>query len=147
MRFVRRRALLRILGGSALVIAMVRGSFSQDRVTTDSAFDRRWMDEAFAMRRLAESWGDQSYGAIVVLNGMRIGDGPSRVVKLRDPDAHAEREAIRDAQRRLGRDDLKGAVLYSTSRPCARCESAAARARISRMIHGADLRDAGPPLE
>jgi tRNA(Arg) A34 adenosine deaminase TadA len=59
--------------------------------------------------------------------------------------AHAEREAIRDAQRRLGTQDLHGAVLYSTSRPCSLCEAAAARAKVSRMIFGAGLEDAGVP--
>ncbi len=70
---------------------------------------------------------------------------PGRVIKNQDPDAHAEREAIRDAQRRLGKADLTGAVLYSTSRPCSRCEAAAARAKLSRMFFGADLADAGAP--
>jgi tRNA(Arg) A34 adenosine deaminase TadA len=144
MPIARRHALLRIAGGFVLLAGAARGAFGQNG---DSAAARRWMEQAFAMRRLAEAWGDQSYGAVVVMNGTLVGEGPSRVIKLGDPDAHAEREAIRDAQRRLGRDNLEGAVLYSTSRPCARCESAAARARVSRMIYGADLRDAGPPRD
>ena len=97
------------------------------------------------MRRLAESWGDQQYGAVLVADGVVIGEGPSRVVQRGDPSAHAEREAIRDAQRRLGRDDLSGSVLYSTSRPCRECERAAALAKVTRMIYGEALRDAGPP--
>jgi tRNA(adenine34) deaminase len=112
--------------------------------TADAAPDRRWIDAAFAMKRLAESWGDQPYGAVVVTAGALAGEGPSRVVKLGDPDAHAEREAIRDAQRRLGRRDLAGAVLYSTSPPCARCRQVAADAGIVRMIHGADMREIAP---
>jgi tRNA(Arg) A34 adenosine deaminase TadA len=106
---------------------------------------RRWHEAAEAMKRLALSWGDQPYGAVLVLDGKLAGEGPSRVVRNRDPDAHAEREAIRDAQRRLGRLDLSGAVLYSTSRPCSRCEAAAARAGVARMIHGPSLEDAGAP--
>lgn len=104
------------------------------------------MEAAFAMRRLAESWGDQSYGAVLVLDGRIVGEGPSRVVLRNDPDAHAEREALRDARARLGRQDLSGAVLYSTSRPCLLCERAAAEAGVARMIHGIDLIDAGPPI-
>ena len=99
------------------------------------------------MKQLAESWGDQPYGAVLVLDGAVIGEGPSRVVKDRDPDAHAERVAIRDAQQRRGRSDLAGSILYSTSRPCALCEAAAARAGVSRMIHGAELIDAGAPRD
>lgn len=97
------------------------------------------------MRRLAESWGDQGYGAVVVLDAVIVGLGPSRVIKDGDTNAHAERVAIREAQRALGRQRLDDAVLYSTSRPCPACEAAAALAGVSRMIHGADLRDAGRP--
>lgn len=106
---------------------------------------RRWFDAAVAMKRLAESWGDQPYGAVLVAGGEIIGEGPSRVVLRGDPSAHAEREAIRDAQQRLGRASLAGSVLYSTSRPCAACENAAAAAGIARMIYGEQLADAGRP--
>ena len=100
---------------------------------------------ALAMLHRAESWGDQSYGAVLVAGGAVVGEGPSRVVQRGDPSAHAEREAIRDAQRRLGRDDLSGSVLYSTSRPCRQCEIAAAQAKVARMVYGEALHDAGQP--
>jgi len=64
------------------------------------------------MQRLARSWADQPYGAVLVADEVVIGNGPSHVVKLGDPTAHAEREAIRDARRRLGRTVLVGSVLY-----------------------------------
>jgi tRNA(Arg) A34 adenosine deaminase TadA len=97
------------------------------------------------MKRLAESWGDQSYGAVLVLDGQLVGEGPSRVMKNADATAHAEREAIRDAQRRLFRSKIEGSVLYSTSRPCSVCEAAAAEAGIRRMYFGERLQDAGVP--
>ena len=99
------------------------------------------------MRRLALTWGDQSYGAVLVTPSGVVGEGPSRVVKNADASAHAEREAIRDAQRRLGRHDLAGSVLYSTSRPCRLCEETAAAANVSRMYFGAGLVDAGRPRQ
>jgi len=105
----------------------------------------RWYEAAARMKDLALSWGDQPYGAVVVLDGVLVGEGPSRVVKDQNPDAHAEREAIRSAQARLGRQQLQGAVLYSTSRPCSLCEAAAARAGVSRMFVGPALSDAGVP--
>ena len=107
--------------------------------------EARWMDAARAMRQRALGWGDQPYGAVLVLGDAIVGEGPSRVVLDRNPDAHAERVAIADAQRRLGRQRLDGAVLYSTSRPCALCEAAAAGAGVARMIHGVALNDAGAP--
>jgi tRNA(Arg) A34 adenosine deaminase TadA len=107
--------------------------------------ERRWYEAALQMKSLAESGGDQPYGAVLVLEGAIIGDGPSRVIKNNDIAAHAEREAIRDARRRLGRQQLSGAVLYSTSRPCSLCEAAAAEAGVSRMYFGPSLIDAGIP--
>lgn len=107
--------------------------------------DRRWYEAAASLKRLAQASGDQPYGAVVVLGGVLVGEGPSRVVSNQDPDAHAEREAIKDAQRRTRRSNLAGSVLYSTSRPCSLCEAAAARAGIHRMYFGPALTDAGPP--
>ena len=83
-------------------------------------------------------------GLAVVFCGSAVG-AASRVVKRGDPTAHAEREAIRDAQRRLGRTNLAGSVLYSTSRPCRQCEIAASEAQVARMIYGERLNDAGQP--
>jgi tRNA(Arg) A34 adenosine deaminase TadA len=105
----------------------------------------RWYQAAAEMKRRAESWGDQPYGAVLVLDGAIVGEGPSRVVKNNDASAHAEREAIRDAQRRLGAASLQGATLYSTSRPCSLCEAAAAQAKVGRMVFGPALTDAGAP--
>lgn len=133
---VRRRRLLAI--ATAFAVPVVRAHVAPP--------DRRWYDSAEAMRRLALSWGDQPYGAVVVQGGRIVGEGPSRVVQRNEPSAHAEREAIRNARERFGAEVLQGAVLYSTSRPCAQCEAAAAEAGIARMIHGADLKDAGAPI-
>src|SRR5512147_1111072 len=101
--------------------------------------------QAFEMRRRAIAAGDQPYGAVVVRDGRVVGEGVSAVVTKGDATAHAEREALRDAARRLGNEDLTGCELYGTSRACPMCEAAAARARISRMYYGAEGRDAGVP--
>lgn len=97
------------------------------------------------MRRLAETHGDQPYGAVVVKDGRVAAEAPSRVVTRGDPTAHAEMEAIREACRRLGTRRLTGCELYSSSRPCPMCEAAAYWAGIDRMIHGADGTDGGAP--
>lgn len=101
--------------------------------------------QAAAMKQQAIDAGDQAYGAVVVRGREIAGFGPSRVVVKKDATAHAEREAIRDAQRRLGRNDLSDCVMYSTSRPCSDCEQAAAEARLSRMYVGEGAVDAGAP--
>jgi tRNA(Arg) A34 adenosine deaminase TadA len=114
---------------------------AQPRQATKAAFLAR----AFALRDAAVKAGDQAYGAIVVKDGRIVGEGPSRVVARADATAHAEMEAIRDASRRLATRDLSGCVLYSSSPPCAMCETAAYWAGIARKIHGAAGTDGGAP--
>jgi tRNA(Arg) A34 adenosine deaminase TadA len=106
---------------------------------------QEFIDAAFKMKDEAVRAGDQPFGAVVVKDRRIIGFGPSRVVLRKDATAHAEREAIREAQARLGSLELGGCVLYSSSRPCSNCEAAAARAGIARMIYGRDATDAGAP--
>jgi tRNA(Arg) A34 adenosine deaminase TadA len=107
--------------------------------------ERHFIAEAARMMREAEASGDQPFGAVVVKDGSIIGYGPSRVIVDRNPDAHAERVALWDAQRRLGMNDMTGAVIYSTSRPCDACQDALALAHVERMYFGADGADAGRP--
>jgi tRNA(Arg) A34 adenosine deaminase TadA len=140
----RRSLLAQVLSTSLLAIG-ARSACGQPGGGAAAHPDRRWYEAALSMKQRAESWGDQPYGAVLVLGHELVGEGPSRVVQRRDSTAHAEREAIRDAQRRLKRIDLAGSVLYSTSRPCAACEAAAAAAGVGRMIFGEDLTDAGVP--
>lgn len=104
-----------------------------------------FMDHALAMKRRAVEAGDQPYGAVVVKDGRVVGEGPSRVVVNRDPTAHAEIEAIRDAAKRLGTHDLAGCVIYATSKPCGMCEAASYWARLSRIYFSEAMTDGGPP--
>ena len=103
------------------------------------------MEHAFELRRRAIERGDQPYGAVVVRRGRIVGEGISAVVTDRDPTAHAEMQAIRDAARRLGTNDLTDCEMYGTSRACPMCEAAAHWARIGRMYYGASVSDAGAP--
>ncbi len=106
---------------------------------------RAFMARAMQMKQQAVDAGDQGYGAVVVCAGRIVGQSPSRVVIGRDPTAHAEMAAIRDAARRLGTGSLSGCLLYSTSRACPMCEAAAYWAGIDGMVHGEGLTDAGRP--
>ncbi len=106
---------------------------------------RVFMARAFEMRRQAEEAGDQPYGAVVVKDRAIVAESPSRVISSRNADAHAEREAIRLAQQRLGSSSLAGCVLVSSSRPCGLCEKAAQLTGIARLVYGEDMIDGGPP--
>ena len=106
---------------------------------------RPFMEQARAMRAAALEAGDQGYGAVIVKDGEIVGWGPSRGVTDRDPTAHAEMEAIRDAAKRLKTTDLSGCVMVSTSRPCPMCETAGYWAHLDDMVFGHDLTKAGKP--
>jgi tRNA(adenine34) deaminase len=136
MSLCSRRTAFSLLAGVAAAITAPAAAVAQANA---------YIAAAFRMKADAEKAGDQPYGAVVVLGEEIVGWGPSRVVTRNDPTAHAEREAIRDAQRRLGKVDLSGSILYSTSRPCPLCERAAAECKVGRMIHGASATDAGVP--
>ena len=130
-----------LLTGVAGIVAILTGRAK----ASPDASRRGFVEQAFAMKRRAIESGDQPFGAVVVRGQEIVGFGPSRVVLKRDQTAHAEREAIRDAQTRLGRKDLSDCVMYSTSRPCSNCERAAADAKVARMFVGAEAADAGVP--
>jgi tRNA(Arg) A34 adenosine deaminase TadA len=146
-RITRRAALS---GAAGLVVTAFAGSVAaRDRTRTIPQPNRpgreAFMERAFEMRRLAVARGDQPYGAVIVKADRIVGEGASAVVTDDDPTAHAEMVAIRDAARRLGSRDLSGCEMYGTSPACPMCEAGAYWARVTRLLHGAMIVDAGPP--
>jgi deoxycytidylate deaminase len=93
---------------------------------------------ARALRDQAVREGDQAYGAVVVRDGVIVGEGRNYVVLQSDPTAHSELLAVRDAARRLGTRDLSNCDVYSTAIPCAMCQGALYWGRIRRVYteHG-----------
>ena len=91
---------------------------------------------ALEMRDLASRTGDQGYGAVIVKDGHIVGQAPSRVVLHKDPTAHAEMEALRDAACRVGHNEIRGAVMYGSSPACPMCEAGAYWAGIGALRHG-----------
>jgi tRNA(Arg) A34 adenosine deaminase TadA len=100
----------------------------QAREKTKAGF----LERARALRDQAVSEGDQAYGAVVVRDGIIVGEGRNYVVLQSDPTAHAELLAVRDAARRLNKRDLSDCEVYSTATPCPMCQGALYWARIRR---------------
>jgi tRNA(Arg) A34 adenosine deaminase TadA len=134
-----RRAVVAATGSGIVALILPRSAAALDEA------QRGFIAEAARMRREAMANGDEPFGAVVVKDGAIIGYGPSRVVHDHNPNAHAERIALLDAQRRHGSNAAIGAVIYSTSRPCVAYEDALALANVERMYFGADGADAGRP--
>lgn len=106
--------------------------------------DERWMREALALARLAESEGEVPVGAVVVRDGVIVGSGRNAPIRSDDPTAHAEMAAIREAAAVIGNYRLTDCDLYVTLEPCVMCAGLVVNARLRRLIFGArDLRFGG----
>jgi tRNA(adenine34) deaminase len=99
--------------------------------------DEAFMREALALAARAAAEGEVPVGAIVVHGSEVIGRGYNRPISTRDPTAHAEVGALRDAAQQMGNYRLAGCALYVTLEPCAMCVGAILHSRISRVIFGA----------
>jgi tRNA(adenine34) deaminase len=97
----------------------------------------QFFDEAFEQARYAGERGETPVGAIVVHDGRIIGRGGNRTREWRDPTAHAEIVAIREACKTLQSERLIDCDLYVTLEPCTLCASAISFARIRRLYFGA----------
>ncbi len=96
-----------------------------------------FMDMALAEARAAGDLGEVPIGCVVVHDGAVIARAGNRTLTERDPTAHAELVAIRQAARVLGTERLEDCDLYVTLEPCAMCAGAVAFARIRRLYYGA----------
>jgi tRNA(Arg) A34 adenosine deaminase TadA len=95
------------------------------------------MSRALALAGQAAAAGEVPIGAVVVKDGLVIGEGRNAPRERHDPTAHAEILAIRAAAAALGDERLTGCDLYVSLEPCARCAGAIVHARIARLIYGA----------
>jgi tRNA(adenine34) deaminase len=108
------------------------------------AADELFLREALELARRGEAAGEVPVGAVVVIDGEIAGRGWNAPVARRDPTAHAEIAALREAAARIGNYRLPGATLYCTLEPCVMCAGALVAARVSRLVFGArDLRFGG----
>jgi tRNA(Arg) A34 adenosine deaminase TadA len=98
----------------------------------------RPMDLALAEAERARELGEVPIGAVIFgADGAVLARAGNRTLALRDPTAHAELLAIREACAKLGSERLTGCNLYVTLEPCAMCAAAISFARIRRLYFGA----------
>jgi len=111
-------------------------------VTTPSPFDDA-MREALGLAAEAAAHGEVPVGAVAVHEGRVVGRGRNRREEDRDPCAHAEMLALREASQTLSRWRLSGVTLVVTLEPCAMCAGALVLARVERLVFGASDPKAG----
>jgi tRNA(adenine34) deaminase len=95
------------------------------------------MDMALAEARAAQAAGEVPVGCVVVRDGAVVGRAGNRTLRDKDPTAHAEMLAIRQAAAAIGSERLVDCDLYVTLEPCTMCAGAISFARLRRLYYGA----------
>src|SRR5215470_9634791 len=96
-----------------------------------------FMDDALEEARRAADAGEVPIGCVIVRDGEVVAAAGNRTLSARDPTAHAEVLAIRQAAEKLGTERLTDCDLYVTLEPCTMCAAAISFARIRRLYYGA----------
>jgi len=116
---------------------------SPSELASEASTDVAWMSRALELARLAAARGEVPVGAVIVRDGVILGEGHNLTVTEADPTTHAEVVAIRRAAAALGDWRLLDCTLYVTLEPCAMCAGAIVLARIPRVVFGAHDPKAG----
>ena len=99
--------------------------------------DEKWMQIAIHQALIANKKGEVPVGAIIVKNDKVIAKAHNMPISNRDPSAHAEILAIRQAGKNEQNYRLPNTTLYVTLEPCTMCLGAIMHARINRIVFGA----------
>jgi tRNA(adenine34) deaminase len=108
---------------------MSRGEFSEA--------DERHMSTALRLAEEAARQGDVPIGAVVARGAEVLGSAGNERELRRDPTAHAEILALREASERLGGWRLLETTIYVTLEPCPMCAGAITLARVPRLLYAA----------
>ncbi|KYQ83353.1 adenosine deaminase [Acinetobacter sp. NRRL B-65365] len=104
-------------------------------MTVENHNDEYWMQLAYVQAALAASQGEIPVGAVLVSDDQVIGAGYNAPIKLSDPTAHAEIQALRAACQSLNNYRLpEDTTLYVTLEPCTMCVGALVHARVKRVV-------------
>jgi len=96
--------------------------------------DKEFLKKAIELSKISVERDGFPVGAIVVKNGVVVGEGLSDGKNSKDATSHAEIEAIRDASKKLDTRDLFSCTIYSSMEPCLMCLSASFWAKIEKIV-------------
>lgn len=97
--------------------------------------DLFWMRQAYQLALKANMQGEVPVGAVLVdASNQLIGEGFNQVIQRKDPTAHAEIVALRQAALIMNNYRLRNTTLYVTLEPCCMCAGALVQARIQRLV-------------
>ena len=96
-----------------------------------------FMQRAAELAAISAAEGEVPVGAVVVKNGIIVGEGRNRRELSKNALSHAEIEAINNACRTLGGWRLWNCDIYVTLEPCPMCAGAIINAHIPNVYFGA----------
>jgi len=99
--------------------------------------DEKFMQRALELADAAALMGEVPVGAVIIHEEQVIALGYNQPIVAKDPTAHAEIVALREAARLLDNYRLDDTTLYVTLEPCPMCASAIVQARVKRLVFGA----------
>ncbi len=86
--------------------------------------------------------GGGPFGCVIVKDEKIVSEGLNKVTSSKDPTAHGEIVAIREACKKINNFSLSGFELYSSCEPCPMCLSAIYWARIDKVYFANTRQDA-----
>src|SRR5215216_6150549 len=93
-----------------------------------------FMGEAVAEARNALALGERPIAAVAVVDEAMVARAHDRVRESNDPTAHAVVVALREAARKLGRDRLANATIFTTVEPCVMCVGALLESDVAALV-------------
>ena len=116
---------------STLAAPLAASALAPSSASEDERFMRMALDEA--------KRADFPFGAVIIRDGNVIARGGNHGRSHKDPTAHGEMVAIRNAVESPGADAMKGATLYTTGEPCPMCMGAIIWCHIGRVVYAASI--------
>lgn len=106
-----------------------------------SSMDEKFMLLAIEEAKKGKAKGDLPFGAVIVHKNEVVGKGRAENDTTGDVTDHAEIIALREACRRLGKNDLQDCIIYGTNEPCTMCAAGIFQAKIADVRYGLSRKD------
>ena len=104
--------------------------------------NNKFMERAIELSIESVNNNGGPFSSVIIKEGKIIAEGSNKVTSTKDPTAHGEIVAIRQACKKLNDFNLKGCELYSTCEPCPMCLSAIYWAHIDKIYYANTRNDA-----
>jgi tRNA(adenine34) deaminase len=97
--------------------------------------DRAMMARCVELSRIAVGKGEHPFGTVIARDGQVLSEAINHTVRDGDVTRHAEVIALSQAQKAIGREQLRHYTLYTNIEPCAMCSYCIREAWIGRVVY------------